>query len=75
MNRIVILIISLISNICFANNIEVTCWSENKVVFHEFVEDAFYNDAIVGVIYKKETYFLFMDCIVKAPNKDILKPI
>ncbi len=71
MKKGLFILLLLISNIVFAEKIKVTCWSGKHKIFRIYVEDVFYNENILGVVDKGNTYFIFADCIVQYRTKDL----
>lgn len=52
-----------------SNNVEITCWQRDKLIFHKNVTDVFNGDTYISAFTKKFTYIIVgADCLIKYPH-------
>ena len=64
----IILMLTLISNICLAEHIEVKCWSGKNMIFNQIVNEVIPGDGYIVVDDNIFTSVITGDCVIKYKN-------
>jgi hypothetical protein len=65
-----LLLIGLSLN-AYADKVQVSCYSQGKLIFNKMMDDSMFGDGYIVARDKISTYFIVGECVIKYKSKDI----